>query len=224
VRPDLTIEAARSELGRYRFFGEDAFKAVAGLSGGERCRLALLKLSLEPHNLLVLDEPTNHLDIPACEVLERALADFDGSLLVISHDRAFLDAVVNKVLWVENECVSAYEGNYSEAKRIRSASREVEAPAPATQPAGDGSAPRDAREREREERKQAAREKRRNEVQVRALEEEIAALEARSRQLNAELIVDPQGDWARVQKLVHEEQEIRARLERRYREWERAQE
>jgi ATP-binding cassette subfamily F protein 3 len=224
VRPDLTIEAARSELGRYRFFGEDAFKAVAGLSGGERCRLALLKLSLEPHNLLVLDEPTNHLDIPACEVLERALADYDGSLLIISHDRAFLDAVVNKVLWVEDECVTAYEGNYSDAKRIRSASREVETPVPAAQPAGDGSPPRDAREREREreERKQAAREKRRNEAQVRALEKEIAALEARSRELNAELILDPQGDWARLQKLVHEEQEIRARLERRYREWERA--
>jgi ATP-binding cassette subfamily F protein 3 len=222
VRPDLTIEAARSELGRYRFFGEDAFKSVAALSGGERCRLALLKLSLEPHNLLVLDEPTNHLDIPACEVLERALADYDGSLLVISHDRAFLDAVVNKVLWVEDECVTAYEGNYSAAKRIRSASRELEAPASRTQPVSDGNAPRDAREREREERRQAAREKRRNEAQVRALEEEIAALEARSRELNAELIQDPQGDWARLQKLVHEEREIRARLERSYQEWERA--
>jgi ATP-binding cassette subfamily F protein 3 len=215
VRPDLTIEAARSELGRYRFFGEDAFKAVAALSGGERCRLALLKLSLEPHNLLVLDEPTNHLDIPACEVLERALADYDGSLLVISHDRAFLDAVVNKVLWVEDERVAAYEGNYSEAKRIRSTAEEAP-------PAAEADAERAGeRDREREERRKATREKKRHETQVRALEQEIAALEARSKELNAELVLDPQGDWARLQKLVREEQEIRARLERRYREWER---
>ena len=222
VRPDLTIEAARSELGRYRFFTDDAFKSVAALSGGERCRLALLKLSLEPHNLLVLDEPTNHLDIPACEVLERALADYDGSLLVISHDRAFLDAVVNKVLWVENERVVAYEGNYSAAKRIRSSAENspvVAVPAPlANDPAAEQS---QAREREREEKKKVAREKRRNDAQVRALEQEIAALEARSRELNAELVLDPQGDWTRIQKLVQEEQEIRARLERRYREWER---
>ena len=220
VRPDLTIEAARSELGRYRFFGEDAFKAVAALSGGERCRLALLKLSLEPHNLLVLDEPTNHLDIPACEVLERALADYDGSLLVISHDRAFLDAVVNKVLWVEDERVVAYEGNYSEAKRMRLAAQDARIAAPPVIDVDDGDAARTSA-REREERKKAAREKRRNEAQVRALELEIAALEARSRELNAELVLDPEGDWTRLQKLVREEQEIRARLERRYRDWER---
>ncbi|HET9886526.1 MAG TPA: ATP-binding cassette domain-containing protein, partial [bacterium] len=220
VRPDLTIEAARSELGRYRFLGEDAFKAVAALSGGERCRLALLKLSLEPHNLLVLDEPTNHLDIPACEVLERALADFDGSLLVISHDRAFLDAVVTKILWVEDERVALYEGNYSEARRMRSAAQGARAsvpppPAPAADPDAD------AGQRERQERRKAAREKKRNEAQVRALEEEIAALEARSKELHAELVLDPQGDWTRLQKLVREEQEVRERLERRYREWER---
>jgi len=215
VRPDLTIEGARSELGRYRFFGEDAFKSVAALSGGERCRLALLKLSLEPHNLLVLDEPTNHLDIPACEVLERALGDYDGSLLVISHDRAFLDAVVNKVLWVEDGRVAAYEGNYTEVKRIRSAA--AEAPSPAAAVVDE---PRSAA-LEREKRRQLAREKRKNEVRVQALEKEIAALEARSRELNAELVLDPQGDWARLQKLVSEERDIRARLERRYREWER---
>jgi len=221
VRPDLTIEAARSELGRYRFLGEDAFKAVAALSGGERCRLALLKLSLEPHNLLVLDEPTNHLDIPACEVLERALADYDGSLLVISHDRAFLDAVVNKVLWVEDERVAAYEGNYSEAKRIRSTAEEARASLPLPPPAQAEAERAGERDREREERRKAARQKKRNEVQVRALEQEIAALEARSKELNAELVLDPQGDWARLQKLVREEREIRERLERRYREWER---
>jgi ATP-binding cassette subfamily F protein 3 len=216
VRPDLTIEAARSELGRYRFFGEDVFKSVAALSGGERCRLALLKLSLEPHNLLVLDEPTNHLDIPACEVLERALGDYDGSLLVISHDRAFLDAVVNKVLWLEDGRIAAYEGNYSEVKRARSSEGGAVVDAPVEESTSSRAAVH-----EREKRKQLAREKRKNEARVQELEREIAALEARSKELNAELVLDPQGDWTRLQKLVSEEREVRARLERRYREWER---
>ena len=117
VRPDLTIEGARDALGRYRFLGDEAFKSVSGLSGGERCRLALLRVSLKPHNVLVFDEPTNHLDIPAREVLERALKRYTGTLLVISHDRAFLDEVVEKILWVEDGRVRAFEGNWSEARR-----------------------------------------------------------------------------------------------------------
>ncbi len=221
VRPDLTIEEARGQLGRFRFFGDDAYKSVAGLSGGERCRLALLKLSLEPHNLLVLDEPTNHLDIPAREVLERALCAYDGTLVVISHDRAFLDAVATKILWFDDGRVRVFEGNYSEARRklAGSAPTSPQSP-PASQPAPP---PKPARPDalEREERKRRQRERQKSEARLKALEEEIASLEARSRELHEALAKDPGGDWEKLHKLANEEQDLRARIERRYREWER---
>ena len=233
VRPDLTIEQARDALARYRFLGDDVFKAVGGLSGGERCRLSLLKISLEPHNLLILDEPTNHLDIPACEVLERALENYDGTLLVISHDREFLDAVVQKILWVEGGAVRVFEGNWSEARRkmrggettppvmIAAPPKKVEAVAKSTPveppPAKPGAAARDEARRRRREQNQAR-------TRLAKLEQEIAQFEARQKELNDLLAHPPDGDWAKLHALVNEEQELRGRLERRYREWERVTE
>lgn len=87
----------RDLLGAFMFGGEASTKKVKVLSGGERTRLALLKLLLEPVNLLILDEPTNHLDLRTKDVLKQALADFDGTLICVSHDRDFLDGLVNKV-------------------------------------------------------------------------------------------------------------------------------
>jgi ATP-binding cassette subfamily F protein 3 len=94
---DLDLKEARSYLGRFLFSQEDVFKRVGDLSGGEKSRLALLKLLLKGANFLVLDEPTNHLDIPAKEVLEQALKEFPGSVILVSHDRYFLDQVIDKV-------------------------------------------------------------------------------------------------------------------------------
>ena len=91
VRADLSPEVVRQYLAKFRFFGDDPFRTVRGLSGGERSRLAMAKIMLFPRNVLVLDEPTNHLDIPARETLEDALGDYEGTLIVISHDRYFLD-------------------------------------------------------------------------------------------------------------------------------------
>ena len=87
----------RDLLGTFMFGGEDSTKKVKVLSGGERTRLAILKLLLEPVNLLILDEPTNHLDLKTKDVLKQALLDFDGTLIVVSHDRDFLDGLVSKV-------------------------------------------------------------------------------------------------------------------------------
>ena len=87
----------RDLLGAFMFGGEDSTKKVKVLSGGERTRLAILKLLLEPVNLLILDEPTNHLDLKTKDVLKQALLDFDGTLIVVSHDRDFLDDLVSKV-------------------------------------------------------------------------------------------------------------------------------
>ena len=96
VRGDFTVEAARQYLARFRFWGDDPLRVVSGFSGGERSRLALAKLLLEPRNLLFLDEPTNHLDIPAAEILEEALAGFEGTVILVSHDRRFLENVTTR--------------------------------------------------------------------------------------------------------------------------------
>lgn len=102
----------RSLLGRFLFIGDDIFKEIEELSGGERNRLSLLKMMLSNANFLLMDEPTNHLDIDSKEVLEEALIDYKGTLLVISHDRYFLNRVTNKILELTKDGIKEYLGNY----------------------------------------------------------------------------------------------------------------
>jgi ATP-binding cassette subfamily F protein 3 len=105
----------RSFLARFLFFGEDVFKSVGDLSGGEKGRLALAKLIYSHKNVLVLDEPTNHLDIPAREALEAALEQYDGTIITVSHDRFFLDKIATQILSFEDDGrVESYSGNYTE--------------------------------------------------------------------------------------------------------------
>lgn len=109
----FTEEKARNVLGLFLFKGDDVFKLVGDLSGGERARLALLKLFLQGDNFLILDEPTNHLDVPTREIVERALQQFGGTCFIISHDRYFLDQVSTRTLVLENKGLTEYLGNYS---------------------------------------------------------------------------------------------------------------
>lgn len=110
---NFTEEKARNVLGSFLFKGDDVFKLVGDLSGGERARLALLKLFLQGDNFLILDEPTNHLDVPTREIVERALQQFGGTCFIISHDRYFLDQVSTRTLVLENKGLTEYLGNYS---------------------------------------------------------------------------------------------------------------
>ncbi len=110
---NFTEERARNVLGSFLFKGDDVFKLVSDLSGGERARLALLKLFLQGDNFLILDEPTNHLDIPTREVVERALQQFEGTCFIISHDRYFLDQVATKTVVLNEGRITEYLGNYS---------------------------------------------------------------------------------------------------------------
>jgi ATP-binding cassette subfamily F protein 3 len=112
VRGDLNVDGCRQYLARFRFYGDDPLRRVSGFSGGERSRLALAKLLLEPRNLLFLDEPTNHLDIPAAEILEEALASFEGTVLLVSHDRRFLEGVTTRVVHVRGGNVDLYPGGF----------------------------------------------------------------------------------------------------------------
>ena len=110
--PTLTTSKLRGVLASFLFTGDDVFKVINTLSGGEKCRINLLKLMLSRANLLLLDEPTNHLDIMSREALEDALLTYDGTLLVISHDRYFLNKVINRILELNEDGVKEFLGNY----------------------------------------------------------------------------------------------------------------
>jgi ATP-binding cassette subfamily F protein 3 len=111
--PDLTTTKIRNALAAFLFVGDDVFKKISTLSGGEKCRINLLTLMLSKSNFLLLDEPTNHLDIVSREALEDAILSYDGTVLVISHDRYFLNKVVSKIYELQETGIKEYLGNYT---------------------------------------------------------------------------------------------------------------
>jgi ATP-binding cassette, subfamily F, member 3 len=130
VRGDLNVDGAREYLARFRFYGDDPLRRVSSFSGGESTRLALAKLLLEPRNLLFLDEPTNHLDIPAAEILEEALVGFEGTVVLISHDRRFLETVTTRTASFGPGGIDLYDGgfkDYAEAKLRKLAAEQARA-------------------------------------------------------------------------------------------------
>src|SRR5207245_1028115 len=139
----MTDAEARDHLARFLFRGEDVFKSVGVLSGGERSRLALARLAARHANLLVLDEPTNHLDLLAREQLEAVLQGFEGALLFVSHDRYFIDKLATEIWPIEGGVLKRFEGNWSGLQRLRSSGAEL--PIPEMQTAG-GTGERVARE------------------------------------------------------------------------------
>jgi ATP-binding cassette subfamily F protein 3 len=172
---NLPLEKARGFLGRFLFSGDDVFKPVGDLSGGERSRLALAKLTLEGANFLLLDEPTNHLDIASQEILEEVLANFDGTILLVSHDRYLINALATQVWVIKDGELRAYDGNYSdyEEQRSRGARKQRSKEA------------REQRSKEAKGRRQEAKGK----EQAAELEEDIAILEARLAVLSEELVM-----------------------------------
>ena len=112
IHPQMTQTEIRSALAIFLFKGEDVFKPVGALSGGERARVLLLKLMLSRANFLLLDEPTNHLDIGSCEALEEALSGYDGTLFVVSHDRYLINRLADKVYALTPQGAELYLGNY----------------------------------------------------------------------------------------------------------------
>lgn len=119
-RADMLEPDLRSYLARFLFVAEDVFRPIASLSGGEQSRVALAKLMLAEANLLLLDEPTNHLDIASRAALEKTLCGYNGTLLLVSHDRYFLDKIIHRILHLENGTVHEYLGNYSSYREKRS--------------------------------------------------------------------------------------------------------
>jgi ATP-binding cassette, subfamily F, member 3 len=142
--PEVTL---RSLLGCFLFSGDDVFKPLGVLSGGERNRYALARILVSPSNFLLLDEPTNHLDMRAKDVLLDALADYSGTVIFVSHDRYFIDRLATRVLEIENGAITAYEGNYEDYLRRKAAQAaglpdvETKEPATKTAPATEKDAP-----------------------------------------------------------------------------------
>jgi ATP-binding cassette subfamily F protein 3 len=231
IRGDLNADGARQYLARFRFWGDDPLRVVAGFSGGERSRLALAKLLLEPRNLLFLDEPTNHLDIPAAEILEEALVGFDGTVLLVSHDRRFLETVTTRIVSVRDGQVELYPGGFSDFATAHAPKAE----APRREKKAEARDARDAREakksdvppamteqqkkKQHESQKQASRDREKRERRFKELEELIAAGEKQLGELREKLREDPAGDWAKVAKMATEEQALSKRVDALMTEW-----
>ncbi len=208
---DLTIGAARNFLSRYRFFGDDVFKRVGDLSGGEQARVALALLALRGANVLLLDEPTNHLDIPSQEALQSALADFGGTLLLVTHDRYLIRRLATAVWAIDRETgrLRAFEEGYAEYRQWeaeRRQSRRASRHRPPT-----------ARQLEREARRQrrrAEREAERRAQRQAELEAQIRHLEARQRELETRLaLASRRQEVERVRRLGDEYSALEAELD-----------
>lgn len=203
MAPDWTQGEMRSHLGRFLFSGEEVLQSIGSLSGGQKSRVALAKLMLTKANLLVLDEPTNHLDIPACEVLEQALADYPGTLLIVSHDRYFLDRVIDRLLILHDGTCTSHAGNYSDYQASQSAP-----PAPVGKPRKKAQ-PTPPRRRDSRRRSPGS------------IEREIAQVEAEIAGLQAEMETrhDP-SDWQQLADISSRKEGASKRLQQLLEEWE----
>ena len=197
----LTQTEVRSTLALFMFRGDDVFKLVGELSGGERARLTLAKLILSKINLLVLDEPTNHLDINSRDALENALSEFDGTIIAVSHDRYFVKRLATRMVDLANEPPTVFDGNYEEYQNYKAicASKEADEPkAQKTQSVSGG------KEQYLAAKEQAA-EKRRLEKRKKFVEEEIARIEKELDRISAELMGDAASDYILADKLYNEQ-------------------
>lgn len=176
---------ARNVLGAFLFQGEDAFKPVAALSGGEKSRLALVKLLLDPPNFLLLDEPTTHLDIQSVEALVAALRQYDGTMVFVSHDLYLTQQLATSVVYLDGERVRFYPGGY-EYFQDRFAAEQAEAgDAPGEPEAAELPASRGVRTTERERRRQEAEARQERSRQRKELEEQLSRVEAEILELEA---------------------------------------
>ena len=206
----------RGLLGCFLFSGDDAFKRIGVLSGGERNRYALARLLLRPSNLLLLDEPTNHLDLRAKEVLLPALLEFEGTMVFVSHDRYFIDRLANKVIHIEDGDVEVYPGGYEDFlwSRQRRAEDESERPAPASQ---SEPPPRAARQVAGKRRMNPYRAEKIR-VRISAIEDELEGLEEACDKLQAELATAGSDDILR-QRVLHELEASQQQMQRHEDEW-----
>jgi ATP-binding cassette subfamily F protein 3 len=209
VSPRMLLGEMRSFLARFLFRDDDVFREVKSFSGGEQSRVVLAKLILSKPNFLILDEPTNHLDIASREVLERALAEFAGTLLVVSHDRYFLNKVVSRIYAFEDGKLREYLGNYSYYEEKKREQRE-----------------KDQRKRElsRKQKDKVRTQKPQRKPKKRNLfeiERDITQAEQKIEEIDYLIATEEiYTDWQKLLQLNREKEELSQRLEKLYAEWE----
>ena len=208
---NYSTQTARNRLGAFLFSGEDVFKPVSALSGGEQSRLRLCMLMDEEINLLILDEPTNHLDIASREWIENAVAGFQGTLLFVSHDRYFIDQFANRVWELEDGRISDFKGNYRQFKAMK----ERQA---AQQPA-QNKAPKEKKERTVTAEAAQKKNQKQLEKQIAKLEREIEKQEAKLEALEPQ-IQEAAADYTRLSELLEQQTETQAQLDEMYAQWE----
>ncbi len=214
LAPQMLPGEMRDYLARFLFTGDDVFKTVSVLSGGERGRLALARLALQGANLLLLDEPTNHLDLPSQEVLQAILSDFGGTILLVSHDRYLIDALATQVWEVspEESALRVFNGTYSEYKLARTAEANVQVETEA------GVKKKEARQPHKPSTGPSKFEMQRRRRQVQALEKEISALEERLGAITRQL-ESPPADPGKVWQLGEEYNQLQQALEEKLQAW-----
>jgi ATP-binding cassette subfamily F protein 3 len=190
----------RSFLARFGFIGEDVFKRVSNLSGGEKTKLSLAKILYRPANLMIFDEPTNHLDIESIEALEEGLANYHGTLLVVSHDREFLDHVVNQIFEIAGPKLNRYLGNYSnyaEKRKATETTRKVVS---------------EEKKASYEEFKEKSRQKSRYKKRLKQLKEMIAEREQKWHDMETEELVVDSSDWERLNAIREERKTLEEQI------------
>jgi ATP-binding cassette subfamily F protein 3 len=215
VAPNLRPAQIRDYLARFLFTGDDVYKRVEMLSGGERGRLALACLELSNANLLLLDEPTNHLDLPSQEILQSVLSEFQGTILLVSHDRYLIDALATQIWEVDPDQgrLIVFDGTYTEYRARREAQAEAEKQAAqvAAQAAKDPTSTRSARTG-------STNKERQRRQKLLDLEAEIADLETQIAQI-ARLLENPPADAGQVNRLAQDYERLQSCLELRMDEW-----
>ena len=209
--PRMTETEIRNALAIFFFFGEEVYKMVSSLSGGERARLLLLRLMLSKANFLLLDEPTNHLDIQSCEALEDALLHYDGTLFIVSHDRYLINKLADRIYYLEPEGVSETIGNYEDflAQRKEKAGE------------AEKSAPQPVKVNDYKLRKEKAAELRKTRAALARVEQETEKNDEAIQQLSRELEnPDTASDFARTMELSAELDRLNSRNEELLLEWE----
>ena len=209
--PDLTQTEIRSALALFLFQGEDVFKDIRTLSGGELARVELTKLLLQSVNFLIMDEPTNHLDIASREALESALYDYDGTMLMVSHDRYFINKLADKILYLTHDGIKVYDGNYDDYLEGEESLKTLAKPEVKKEEKG----------LDYKEKKRIEAEKRKIQSRYNKVEALIEANEQKTVELEA-LYNDPEiaSDYARLGEISSEIERLRQELDELMEEWE----